>query len=69
MTVIELPDETGSRQRSRPRAAAEGLHLQDWLGKLARELAPSPKSRKGRYSLSELTAPVRHQFSTLRRRS
>ena len=53
MTVIELSDEQAAALTAR--AAAQGLTLQDWLGKLASEVPFGP--RNGRYSLSALTAP------------
>jgi hypothetical protein len=56
MTTIQLPDEQAAALKAR--AAAQGLTLEDWLGKLAATDTPVVQSRprKGRYSLAELIA-------------
>jgi antitoxin ChpS len=56
MTVIELSDEQAAALKAK--AAAEGLTLEAWLEKLTTVEAPAGqvRSRKGRYSLSELMA-------------
>jgi hypothetical protein len=51
MTVIELSDEQAAALRAK--AAAQGLTLEGWLQKLA---SNDVRTRKGRYSLSELMA-------------
>jgi len=47
---IELPDEQAASLKAK--AAAQGLTLEDWIQKLAREEASRP--RKGQFNLSEL---------------
>jgi len=56
MTMIQLPDEQAAALQAR--AAAQGLTLEDWLGKLpATEVsAGHARPRKGRYTLAELIA-------------
>jgi antitoxin ChpS len=56
MAVIQLPDEQAEALTAR--AAAQGLTLEDWLGKLAAAETPTGQAlpRKGRYSLAELVA-------------
>lgn len=56
MISIQLPDEQAAALKAK--AAAQGLTLEDWLGKLAAtEAQASPsRRRKGRYDLAELTA-------------
>jgi hypothetical protein len=56
MTVIRLPDEQAAALTAK--AAAQGLTLADWLGKLATAETPvgHARPRKGRYSLAELMA-------------
>ena len=56
VTMIQLPDEQAAALAAK--AAAQGLTLTDWLGKLATGETPAGKARprKGRYSLAELTA-------------
>ena len=55
MTTIQLPDEQAAALAAN--AAAQGLSLADWLGKLAAAEAPTGYSRrKGRYSLAQLIA-------------
>jgi hypothetical protein len=56
MTTIQLPDEQAAALAAK--AAAEGLTLEDWLGKLAATEAPAGQTcpRKGRYNLAELMA-------------
>ena len=56
MTTIQLPDEQALALEAK--AAAEGLTLEDWLGKLAATEAPAGQARprKGRYNLAELMA-------------
>ena len=56
MTMIELSDEQAAALAAK--AAAQGLTLQVWLGKLAaRETSTGQgRSRKGRYKLDELMA-------------
>ncbi|MGO9262613.1 MAG: hypothetical protein ACLQU1_40980 [Bryobacteraceae bacterium] len=55
MTVIQLPDEQAAALTAK--AAAEGLTLEDWLGKLAATETPAGQTRrKGRYNLAELMA-------------
>jgi hypothetical protein len=56
MTVIELSDEQAAALKAK--AAAQGLTLEAWLQVLAATEAPvgQVRSRKGRYSLSELMA-------------
>jgi hypothetical protein len=53
---IELPDEQAAALKAR--AAADGLTLEGWIQKLAREEASAgqPRPRKGRYSMAELMA-------------
>jgi len=47
MTVIELPDEQAAALTAK--AAAQGLTLEDWLGKLAETEAPlSPQETASR---------------------
>jgi antitoxin ChpS len=53
MTMIELSDEQAAALKAK--AAAQGLTLEAWLQKLALETpADQARSRKRRYSLSEL---------------
>ena len=56
MTMIQLPDEQAAALAAK--AAAQGLTLADWLGKLATTEAPTghARPRKGRYSLAQLMA-------------
>ena len=56
MTVIELSDEQAAALKAK--AAAEGLTLEAWLQRLAAIEVPARqiRSRKSRYSLSELMA-------------
>ena len=56
MTTIQLPDEQAAALAAK--AAAQGLTLADWLGKLAAAETPAvnARSRKRRYSLAELMA-------------
>jgi len=55
MTVIQLPDEQAAALAAK--AAAQGLTLADWLGKLAATEAPTGHARRrGRYNLAQLTA-------------
>ena len=56
MTTIQLPDEQAAALAAK--AAAEGLTLEDWLGKLAATEAPAGETRprKRRYNLAELLA-------------
>jgi hypothetical protein len=56
MTTIQLPDEQAAALKAR--AAALGLTLEDWLGRLAAaETSASPiRPRKGRYNLAELVS-------------
>jgi hypothetical protein len=56
MTVIELPDEQVAALKEK--AAAQGLTLEDWLGKLAATKTPAVHGvpRKEHYSLAELMA-------------
>ena len=56
MTTIQLPDEQVAALAAK--AAAEGLTLEDWLGKLAATDVPTGQARprKGRYKLVELMA-------------
>jgi len=56
MAVIQLPDEQAAALAAK--AAAQGLTLEDWLGKLAATETPAGQARprKGRYSLAELMA-------------
>jgi hypothetical protein len=56
MISIQLPDEQAAALKAK--AAAQGLTLEDWLGKLAAAEAPASSSRprKARYNLAELTA-------------
>jgi hypothetical protein len=56
VTVIQLPDEQAAALAAK--AAAQGLTLADWLGKLAATETPvgSAHPRKGRYRLAELMA-------------
>ena len=56
MTMIQLPDEQAAALAAK--AAAQGLTLTDWLGKLAATETPvgSARQRKGRYSLAQLMA-------------
>lgn len=51
---IELPDEQAAALKAK--AATDGLTLEDWFQKLARQEASTgqPRPRKGRYSLAEL---------------
>jgi hypothetical protein len=54
MTVIQLPDEQAAALAAK--AAAQGLRLEEWLGKLAAMEAPAGRAvpfRK-RYNLAEL---------------
>ena len=44
MTVIEIPDDQAAALRAK--AAAQGLTLQDWLGKLAEEDATADKLQR-----------------------
>jgi hypothetical protein len=48
MTVIELPDHQAAALKAK--AAAQGLTLTAWLGKLA-EADPKPKPKKSAYGL------------------
>jgi hypothetical protein len=56
MTVIQLPDEQAAALTAK--AAAQGLTLEDWLGKLTATETPAGQTRshKGRYSLAEQLA-------------
>ena len=56
MTMIQLPDEQAAALKAK--AAAQGLTLEDWLGKLAETKAPADpaRPRKRRYNLDELMA-------------
>lgn len=56
MTVIQLPDEQVAALTAK--AAALGLTLEAWLGKLASAETSAGESRRGygRYSLAELMA-------------
>jgi hypothetical protein len=56
VTMIQLPDEQAEALAAK--AAAQGMTLADWLGKLAATETPvgSARPRKGRYSLAELMA-------------
>lgn len=56
MTMIQLPDDQAAALSAK--AAAQGLTLVDWLGKLAATELPAggALTRKGRYSLAELVA-------------
>ena len=56
MTMIQLPDEQAAALAAK--AAAQGMTLADWLGKLAATETPvgSACPSKGRYSLAELMA-------------
>jgi hypothetical protein len=49
MTYIELTDHQAALLKAR--AAAQGLGLQAWLGKLAQEAEATPKPRKSAYGL------------------
>lgn len=54
--TIELPDEQAATLKAK--AGTDGLTLEDWFQKLARQeaLTGPPRPRKGRYSLAELMA-------------
>jgi hypothetical protein len=54
MTLIQLPDEQAAALAAK--AAAQGLSLEDWLGKLAAMEAPAGQASpaRKRYSLAEL---------------
>lgn len=54
MAMIELSDDHAAALAAK--AAAQGLTLQNWLGKLAEPETPSDQSepRKGRYLLDDL---------------
>jgi hypothetical protein len=56
MTMIQLPDEQAAALTAR--AAAQGLTLEDWLGKLAATETPAghARPRERRYNLDELMA-------------
>ena len=56
MTVIQLPDEQAVALRAK--AAAQGLTLEDWLGRLAASetSAGATRRRQRRYKLDELMA-------------
>jgi hypothetical protein len=56
VTLIQLPDEQAAALRTK--AAAQGLTLEDWLGRLAAvENGPADARRRpGRYKLDELVA-------------
>ena len=56
MTTIQLPDEQAAALAAK--AAAQGLTLADWLGRLAATETPAgdTRPRKGRYSLAQLMA-------------
>ena len=56
MTMIQLPDEQAAALAAK--AAAQGLTLADWLGKLAAAETPADtiRPRKGRYNLAQLVA-------------
>ena len=56
MTMIQLPDEQAAALTAK--AAAQGLTLEDWLGKLAATemAAGQARTSKGRYRLAELMA-------------
>jgi len=56
MTTIQLSDEQAAALAAR--AAAQGLTLADWLGKLAATETPAGqvRPRMGRHSLAELMA-------------
>ena len=58
MTVIEIPDDQAALLKAR--AAAEGLTLKAWLGKLAEELpaaAPRKPLKTGRGMLAKYGPP------------
>jgi antitoxin ChpS len=52
MTLIQIPDDQAAALQAR--AAAQGITLEEWLGKLA-GLGEAPR-RKSKYSLEELVA-------------
>jgi hypothetical protein len=54
MAVIQLPDEQAAALAAK--AAAQGLTLEDWLGKLAAKEAPAGQAspNRRRYNLAEL---------------
>jgi hypothetical protein len=56
MTMIQLPDEQAAALKAK--AAAQGLTLEDWLGKLAATETPAGRAlpREKRYHLDELMA-------------
>ena len=56
MAMIELSDDHAAALAAK--AAAQGLTLQNWLGKLAEPETPNDQSkpRKGRYRLDDLMA-------------
>lgn len=57
MTVIELPDEQAAALKAK--AAAQGLTLKAWLGKLAEEGAEAKlKPKKSAYGLLAQYGPV-----------
>ena len=57
MTVIEVPDDQAAALRAK--AAAQGLSLQAWLGKLAREEAETRvKPKKSAYGLLAKYGPA-----------
>lgn len=70
MTVIEHPDEQAIALKAR--AAAQGLSLEDWFAKLARESFQSEPSKKpfktGRGSLAKYgSAPSAEEIDENRR--